>query len=235
MQLEGLSGLHALRALDIRDNLIATVPHDSLPSGLAILDLRGNPCAELPGHRARVLAMLPDCVCLDGEDLETEAGDEEEEDGDTETAEMGGVGSSSKESDASIAVGCPITPGSHAAPGSSPTDGSGGGGGKASGAKSTAAVDASLEAFRARREAVTRLFQSRLAEERSRADELATAALAASEAQLAAATERLAHAREAVSLHSRERAAALSSTARGLELATKALAEPASGASESKG
>lgn len=226
-EVEGLASLRALRALDIRNNHISHLGAGSLPVGLAICDLRGNPCASAPGYRARILALLPDCVCLDGEDLETA---DEESDADSEGQPAEGLtgsdcGAEGEASDAKEETALGATAGSN------PfivTDDS------STARHITTVAGAMLEGFQHRREAITQRFHERMTLERSRAEELAASALAGSEAQLAEATLRLAAAREAVSLHARERAESLAATAQGLSHAESEL-EASHGMSESKG
>ena len=200
--LDGLSGLAALRALDIRDNIIEAVPEGSLPLQLSICDLRGNPCASLPDHRTRLLAMLPDCVCLDGSDIEgtdeglgldetcdEASGSKEAEEGFAElhVANLESLNSATERKvpifDVSSAVGD----------------------------------------FQTRRDAVTRRFTERLAAETCLAEELAASALAHSDAQLAEATRRLTAARLAVEMHSVARSEESASTLAGLNRTAETL------------
>ncbi|RYG50161.1 hypothetical protein EON67_05785, partial [archaeon] len=65
----GLRRLRRLLVLDVSGNPIARIEPDDLPPSLRMINVAHTPYAQLPAYRARLLAMLPDCVCIDGVDV----------------------------------------------------------------------------------------------------------------------------------------------------------------------
>merc|ERR1711971_54187 len=68
---ENLKHLQQLEVLDLSSNLIDTLDVEELPTSINCLNLRGNPCAEKPGYKERLLAHLADLAYLDGQVLDT--------------------------------------------------------------------------------------------------------------------------------------------------------------------
>ena len=97
--LSGVSHLGTLQYLDVSHNQIATVEVGEVPDKLMALELKGNPCSELPGYRASLIGSLPNLVFLDEERISLrerrvargEEGEEEDE-GDGEGGHSTGTG-----------------------------------------------------------------------------------------------------------------------------------------------
>jgi Leucine-rich repeat (LRR) protein len=75
-KIEGLSRLLKLKALDVSNNLIETLPivNDDnelreLPVSIRIFSGASNPMAEKVGYKEEILNLLPECICLDREDI----------------------------------------------------------------------------------------------------------------------------------------------------------------------
>ena len=94
--LSGVSHLGTLQYLDVSHNQIATVEVGEVPDKLMALELKGNPCSELPGYRASLIGSLPNLVFLDEERISLrerrvargeEGGDDEDDDDDDDDEE----------------------------------------------------------------------------------------------------------------------------------------------------
>ena len=100
--IEGLSRLRKLKSLDVSENLIQCLPRariingeesdePELPISIRFFSGFSNPMAEQPGYREDVLILLPDCICLDRNDvlerrkIKEENEEEEEEQENKET------------------------------------------------------------------------------------------------------------------------------------------------------
>merc|ERR1719271_1605959 len=65
-RLDNIGHLRALQYLDAQSNLLVEVPErEALPEGLMALELTGNPCVEMAGYRAALVAALPKLLYLD--------------------------------------------------------------------------------------------------------------------------------------------------------------------------
>lgn len=71
---DGLRQLRKLEVLDLTDNHITAFPPGSLPRSLRVINVSGNPFVSKNRHTYRriLLDMLPECLCIDGTDVEPE-------------------------------------------------------------------------------------------------------------------------------------------------------------------
>jgi len=101
-ELAGLESLASLKLLDLSDNKIERLDEDSLPLGLVILKLHGNPCTGEDFYRQRLITALPRLKQLDGVRISSmerrvlgaplESDDEEDGSGEEVSGDSGGEG-----------------------------------------------------------------------------------------------------------------------------------------------
>jgi hypothetical protein len=232
--LSGLSHLANLKVLDVSENRIEELPDGCLPPHIRIFKGSGNPVSareRRAQYRARVLALLPEVVSVDGEDVVAgaarspgsvtspsrtstaarSAGSPEGVDG-----EGGGprVHTSSSSSSAAALSPAARSPGSATSAGASPPSPAKEAIARseaiaAQAAAETAAADVaigeSLARYAGRREELERRYASRLGEETQRADILTAELTRTSTASLKEARDKLQEMRERIAERSKGR------------------------------